>query len=63
MFDFSASDKDIKLIGEGGNSKTSLLDREINGHTSAIIKMPKTRDTSRIRELGGQVISDIRCKM
>lgn len=38
---FDTHDKEIRLIGEGGNSHIYLLDREYAGRTSAIIKVPK----------------------
>lgn len=42
MLDFSSQDFDIELIGEGGNSRVYLLNREYNGYPSAVIKVPKT---------------------
>ena len=38
---FNFQDKDIRLIGEGGNSRIYLLEREYAGRPSAVIKVPK----------------------
>ena len=38
---FNSQDKDIRLIGEGGNSRIYLLEREYAGRPSAVIKVPK----------------------
>ena len=38
---FSSQEKDIRLIGEGGNSRIYLLEREYAGCLSAVIKVPK----------------------
>lgn len=48
MKEYSSTDKDIRLIGEGGNSRTYLLEREVRGHRSAIIKVPKACDEHRL---------------
>lgn len=49
MKEFSTKDIDIKQIGEGGNSQTYLLEKEVNGYSSAVIKVPKARDEHRVR--------------
>ena len=41
MISVYSHDKDVKLIGEGGNSRIYLLEREYNGMTSAAIKVSK----------------------
>ena len=38
---FSSTDKDVRLVGEGGNSRIYILEREYNGMLSAAIKVPK----------------------
>ena len=48
MKEFRSKDIDIRLIGEGGNSQTYLIKREVNGHSSAVIKVPKSRDEHRV---------------
>jgi len=49
MKEFSSTDIYVRLIGEGGNSQTYLLEREVNGHPSAVIKVPKTRDEHKVK--------------
>ena len=49
MKEFSSKDIDIKQIGEGGNSQTYLIEREVNGHSSAVIKVPKACDEHRVK--------------
>lgn len=41
MLELFSQDSDIKLIGEGGNSRIYLLNREYNCYPSAVIKVPK----------------------
>ena len=41
MISINSLDIDVKLIGEGGNSRVYLLEREYKGMTSAAIKVPK----------------------
>lgn len=48
MIIFSSNDKDIKLIGEGGNSRIYLLERDYNGFQSAAIKVPKALADHRV---------------
>ena len=38
---FTSTDTDIRLVGEGGNSRIYILEREYNGMPSAAIKVPK----------------------
>lgn len=38
---FLSTDTDVRLVGEGGNSRIYILDREYNGMPSAAIKVPK----------------------
>lgn len=38
---YNSQDKNIRLIGEGGNSRIYLLEREYAGRPSAVIKVPK----------------------
>lgn len=38
--DFSNQKRDIRLIGQGGNTKVYLLDSEYKGYSSAVIKQP-----------------------
>lgn len=48
MISVSSHDKDIKLIGEGGNSRIYLLERDYNGFQSAAIKVPKALADHRV---------------
>lgn len=48
MKSFSTSDKDIRLIGAGGNSQTYLLERKVYFFPSVVIKMPKAFVDSRV---------------
>lgn len=41
MMSFLSTDTDVRLVGEGGNSRIYILDREYNGMPSAAIKVPK----------------------
>lgn len=41
MDNFSSTDNDVRLVGEGGNSRVYILEREYNGFPSAAIKVPK----------------------
>lgn len=38
---FASKDTDVRLVGEGGNSRIYILEREYNGMPSAAIKVPK----------------------
>ena len=38
--EFSSRDQDIRLIGQGGNTKVYLLNKEYKGYDSAVIKQP-----------------------
>ena len=38
---FTSTDTDVRLVGEGGNSRIYILEREYNGMSSAAIKVPK----------------------
>ena len=38
---FTSTDTDVRLVGEGGNSRIYILEREYNGMPSAAIKVPK----------------------
>lgn len=38
--EFSSQDRDIRLIGQGGNTKVYLLNREYLGYDTAVIKVP-----------------------
>ena len=38
---YNSQDNNIRLIGEGGNSRIYLLEREYAGRPSAVIKVPK----------------------
>lgn len=48
MISVSSHDKDIKLIGEGGNSRIYLLERGYNGYQSAAIRVPKVMADYRV---------------
>ena len=51
MKSFSTSEKDIRLIGEGGNSQTYLSEGAVNGVQSAVIKVPKAFVDRRVDDI------------
>ena len=50
MYKFLSSDCDIRIIGEGGNSRVYILEREYNGMPSVAIKVPKFFVNSRVTD-------------
>jgi len=50
MVVLSSTDKDVRLVGEGGNSWVYILEREYNGMRSAAIKVPKAFVECRVTE-------------
>lgn len=49
--DFNSQDKDIRLIGQGGNTMVYLLSRNYNGFDSAFIKAPKGFVNMRVADI------------
>lgn len=48
--EYNSHEDDIRLIGQGGNTKVYLLGREYNGYSSADIKEPMGFKETRVKD-------------